>query len=99
MKAKMFEELLESVREAGAILRGQRKTARRFELKSPGYERFANEPLAVGVRTPDGCQREDASKLGAGPAPSNRTSRSAIEDHRVRATAGGDGNTPSKRDL
>jgi putative transcriptional regulator len=36
MKAKMFEELLESVREGGAILRGQRKAARRFELKSSG---------------------------------------------------------------
>ena len=36
MKAKMFEELLESVREGGAILRGQRKAARRFELQSSG---------------------------------------------------------------
>ena len=34
MKAKMFEELLESVREGGAILRGQRKPSRRFELQS-----------------------------------------------------------------
>ena len=30
MKPKMFEELLESVREGGAILRGQRKPSRRF---------------------------------------------------------------------
>ena len=34
MKPKMFEELLESVREGGAILRGQRKAARRFEVGS-----------------------------------------------------------------
>ena len=31
MKAKMFEELRESVREGGAILRGQKKPSRRFE--------------------------------------------------------------------
>src|SRR2546427_10201291 len=36
MKAKMFAELLESVREGGAILRGQRKPSRRFELQSSG---------------------------------------------------------------
>ena len=35
MKPKMFEELLESVREGGAILRGQRKS-RRFEVGSSG---------------------------------------------------------------
>ena len=36
MKAGMFEELLESVREGGAILRGQRKAPRRFEVGSSG---------------------------------------------------------------
>ena len=36
MKAKMFEELLESVREGGAILRGQRKPSRRFEIGPSG---------------------------------------------------------------
>ena len=36
MKAKMFEELLESVREGGAILRGQKKPSRRFEVGSSG---------------------------------------------------------------
>ncbi len=34
MKPKMFEELLESVREGGAILRGQKKPSRRFEIRS-----------------------------------------------------------------
>jgi putative transcriptional regulator len=32
----MFEELLASVREGGAILRGQRKPSRRFEVRSSG---------------------------------------------------------------
>jgi putative transcriptional regulator len=36
MKPKMFEELLESVREGGAILRGQRGPSRRVEIGSSG---------------------------------------------------------------
>jgi putative transcriptional regulator len=34
MKPKMFEELLDSVREGGAILRGQKKPSRRFQIRS-----------------------------------------------------------------
>ena len=36
MKPKMFEELLQSVREGGAILRGQKEASRRFEIGSSG---------------------------------------------------------------
>ncbi len=36
MRPKMFEELLESVREGGAILRGRRKASRRFVAGSSG---------------------------------------------------------------
>src|SRR6266478_9652760 len=36
MKAKMFEELLGSVREGGAILRGQNKSSRRFVVEAAG---------------------------------------------------------------
>jgi len=36
MKDKMFEELIESVREGGAILRGQKKPARRFVIEASG---------------------------------------------------------------
>ena len=35
MKPELFEEFLESVREGGAILRGERKAARSFELNQP----------------------------------------------------------------
>jgi len=38
MKPKMFEDLLESVREGGAILRGQRKASGRFEVGSSGSD-------------------------------------------------------------
>ncbi|MGH9437876.1 MAG: NadS family protein [Terriglobia bacterium] len=34
MEAKMFEDLLRSVREGGAILRGQRKPSRRFRVEA-----------------------------------------------------------------
>lgn len=36
MKRQMFEELLGSVREAGAILRGQRKPSRRITIRHSG---------------------------------------------------------------
>jgi putative transcriptional regulator len=36
MKKKKFEELLGSVREAGAILRGQKKPSRRIVIRSSG---------------------------------------------------------------
>ena len=35
MKQKMFDQLLQSVREGGAILRGEGKTARRVVVGSP----------------------------------------------------------------
>ena len=34
MKTKLFEELLDSVREGGAILRGKKKPARRFVIEA-----------------------------------------------------------------
>ena len=36
MKKQMFDELLSSVREGGAILRGQKKPSRRFEIRASG---------------------------------------------------------------
>jgi putative transcriptional regulator len=35
MKKQMFDELLGSVREAGAILRGQKKPSRRMTIRAP----------------------------------------------------------------
>ena len=35
MKRRMFDQLLQSVREGGAILRGERKAARRIVVGSP----------------------------------------------------------------
>jgi len=36
MQTKIFEELLGSIREGGAILRGSKKPSRRFEISSSG---------------------------------------------------------------
>jgi putative transcriptional regulator len=36
MKKEMFEELMGSVREAGAVLRGQKKASRRIVISSSG---------------------------------------------------------------
>ncbi|HEY6392191.1 MAG TPA: helix-turn-helix domain-containing protein [Bryobacteraceae bacterium] len=35
MKRRMFDQLLQSVKEGGAILRSENKTARRFTMRSP----------------------------------------------------------------
>ena len=56
MKAKMFDELLESVREGGAILRGQTKPSRRFEVGPSGIR-------AIRERT-SLSQSEFASLIG-----------------------------------
>jgi len=61
MKANLFEELLESVREGGAILRGEREATRSFALEEPevgairkeyglSQEQFASL-LGISVRT------------------------------------------------
>jgi DNA-binding transcriptional regulator YiaG len=56
MKPNMFEELLKSVREGGAILRGQRQASRRFEVGSSGIR-------AIRERT-SLSQSEFASLIG-----------------------------------
>jgi len=56
MKANLFEELLESVREGGAILRGEREATRSFALE---------EPEVAAVRKEYGLSQEQfASLLG-----------------------------------
>jgi putative transcriptional regulator len=40
MKQELFEELIESVREGGAILRGQKKPSRSFEMDAPDVRRI-----------------------------------------------------------
>ena len=44
MKRQMFEELLGSVREAGAILRGQQKPSRRIVIRSSGVRVIRERP-------------------------------------------------------
>lgn len=43
MSDELFAELLESVREGGAILRGEREASRRFEIKTPDVKRIRKQ--------------------------------------------------------
>ncbi len=40
MKQELFAELLDSVREGGAILRGEKEPARRFEIEAPDVKQI-----------------------------------------------------------
>lgn len=59
MKDELFQELLESVREGGAIMRGEQEAARRFELAAPDVRRLREE---AGF-----SQREFATLMGISP--------------------------------
>jgi hypothetical protein len=93
MKPKMFEELLESVREGGAILRGRRKASRRFEVGSSGI-RAIRERTSLSQSEFARLIGVSVKTLGAGPPPSNRTGGSPLEDHRARATVSRQGDSP-----
>ena len=56
MKDDLFEELVESVREGGAILRGETQPARAFEIDGPNVKRIRS-----GYQL---SQREFAALLG-----------------------------------
>jgi putative transcriptional regulator len=43
MNDNLFAELLESVREGGAILRGQQVPARKFEIKAPDVKQIREQ--------------------------------------------------------
>jgi hypothetical protein len=69
LKKELFEELLVSVREAGAILRGRQKPFAAVggqPSRGPGHSR-TNQPFAVGVRAFDRCKREQ-DRRPTGPA-------------------------------
>jgi DNA-binding transcriptional regulator YiaG len=76
MKSKMFEELLESVREGGAILRGQRRPSRRFEIRPAGIRaireqtRLSQSEFArlIGVSVKTLQNWEQARRRPTGPA-------------------------------
>jgi putative transcriptional regulator len=56
MKQGLFEDLIESVREGGAILRGQKKPSRSFEMDGPDVRRIR--------KSYDLSQHEFAAMLG-----------------------------------
>ncbi len=76
MKEELFEELLESVREGGAILRGQEKPSRTFEMDAPdvrrirkGYDLSQHEFAALlGISVGTLRNWEQGRRLPEGPA-------------------------------
>ena len=76
MKKAMFEELLGSVREAGAILRGQKKPSRRVVVSSSGVRRIREQTslsqsefarlIGVSVKTLQNWEQD--RRLPTGPA-------------------------------
>jgi putative transcriptional regulator len=78
----MFAELLETVREGGAILRGQRKPSRRFEFRSSGIRAIRERTslsqsefarlMGVSVKTLQ--DQEQDRRQATGPASGFRRS-------------------------
>jgi DNA-binding transcriptional regulator YiaG len=76
MKKEMFEELLDSVREAGAILRGQKKPLRRVVIGASGVRRIRERTklsqsefahlIGVSVKTLQNWEQD--RRRPAGPA-------------------------------
>ena len=76
MKREMFEELLDSVREAGAILRGRKKPSRRVVIRASGVRsirertRLSQSEFArlIGVSVKTLQNWEQDRRRPAGPA-------------------------------
>jgi len=76
MKARMFEELLGSIREGGAILRGRKKPSRRFVFEAAGVRAIRErtslsqsefaELIGVSVKTIQNWEQD--RRRPAGPA-------------------------------
>ncbi len=69
MKDELFSELMESVREGGAILRGEAAPSRAFEVEVPGVKKIreAHDLSQAEFRGIAGHQRRQRPELGAGP--------------------------------
>jgi len=78
MKKRMFEELLSSVREAGAILRGQKKPSRRIVIGSSGVRAIRERTslsqsefahlIGVSVKTLQNWEQKRRRPTGAAAA-------------------------------
>jgi hypothetical protein len=90
MKKKMFEELLGSIREAGEILRAQKKRSRRIVIGSSGVRAIRERTSLSQSEFANliGVSVKDTAELGTGPASSHRTRSCVVEDHFTRATTG-----------
>lgn len=78
MKAKLFDELIQSVREGGAILRGQKRPARRFVIEASGVRAIREKTtlsqsefahlIGVSVKTLQNWEQDRRSPTGPAAA-------------------------------
>jgi putative transcriptional regulator len=78
MKAKAFEELLGSIREGGAILRGEKKPSRRSEISAGGVRSVRERTslsqsefaalIGVSVKTLQNCEQDRRHPTGPATA-------------------------------
>jgi putative transcriptional regulator len=104
LKPKMFEELLESVREGGAILRGQKKALRRFEVRASGIRAIRERTslsqsefarlIGVSVKTLQNWEQDRGCLGGAGVSPASCGANANIRRRkRLRHQSQSKGNT------
>jgi putative transcriptional regulator len=76
MKDELFAELIASVKEAGAILRGESKPSRQFEVKAPNVKRIREKQglsqtefaTVLGISVDTLQNWEQGRRSPAGPA-------------------------------
>ncbi|MBY0502964.1 MAG: helix-turn-helix domain-containing protein [Bryobacteraceae bacterium] len=78
MKAILFDELIQSVREGGAILRGQKRASRRFVIEASGVRAIREKTalsqpefahlIGVSVKTLQNWEQDRRSPTGPAAA-------------------------------
>jgi putative transcriptional regulator len=78
MKSKMFDELLDTVREGGSILRGENPPSRRFQVCAAGVRSIRERTrlsqsefarmIGVSVKTPENWEQARRTPTGTAAA-------------------------------
>jgi putative transcriptional regulator len=78
MKPKMFDELIESIRDGGAILRGNKRASRRFVIEASGVRAIREKTalsqsefaglIGVSVKTLQNWEQDRRSPTGPAAA-------------------------------
>ena len=90
MKQKDFDRLITSVKQAGAIRRGQLKPGRTTDFRPEDVQaiRTRFKKVATRVRPDDWRQRSDTPELGARTATTRGTSPRLVTDRSKESSSG-----------